>query len=148
MNQFTQTHPLLNLNHKLFFNLGLGRPLALSVGSIGSTVGSGAFSCGEKRRGCSFGVKLKWRCGGLTGQTEDLPYCPDAGESKALFCPLVAYGWITPLPPEFLLELLNWMNWKNCLKQTETWQNTNVATSHRPHSVVVADTTLTPKSSS
>lgn len=55
---------------------------------------------GKKGRGCSFGVKFKWLRGRLTDRTEDLPYCPDAGVRRVLFCPLVAYGWITPLPPE------------------------------------------------
>lgn len=46
-------------------------------------------------------MKLKWpREGLLTGRPEDLPTAQTPGERRALFCPLVAYGWITPLPPE------------------------------------------------
>lgn len=55
----------------------------------------------SKRTWSTFGVKMKWLHQGLlTGGPEDLPYCPDAKERRAFFCPSVAYGWITPLPPE------------------------------------------------
>lgn len=105
--------------------------------------------------GCSFGAKLKRLRGRLTCRTEDLPDWPDAVQRRALFCPLVAYSWITPFATgekkkisvgTVELDELTEVYKTNKLKHDNT--QTRSYKSQIPFCRVCRHTTLTPKSSS